>query len=111
MKKASFPTMPSGNVALLGGFVVDNHTIEGTGFQVMPSTGAIYNTSNSSVLYIANFDLVGATGESIPSTWTNSNTVAAECAMWFCVQSYDINVTHTQQTQLVQNLSQVVNSS
>ena len=103
--------MPSGNVAHLVGFVVDNDAVEGTGFQVMPSKGNIYNTSNPSVLYIANFDLVGAPGDFGQSTWTNSNTVAAECAMWICVQSYDINVTNTQQTQFVQNFSQVVNSS
>ena len=56
-------------------------------FQVIPSKGAAYNSSNSSILYIANFDMVGAPG-SAPgenNNWSKSITVAAECALWFCL--------------------------
>ena len=43
------------------------------------------------------------------STDWQSSIVAAECAMWFCVQAYDISVTTTQQTQFSQNFSKVAN--
>ena len=95
-------TMPSGEVANL------SHSSGGSGFQVMQSKGAAYNSSNSSMLYIINFDLVGAPGNSLEYTWSPSNTVAAECTMWFCVQAYDISVFNTQQTQFSQNFSRVV---
>ena len=97
-------TMPSGEVANL------SH-LGGSGFQVMQSEGAAYNSSNSSMLYITNFDLVGAPGNSVQFSWLPSNTVAAECAMWFCVQAYDIIVFNTQQTQISQNFSKVVEPS
>ncbi len=100
--------MPSGGVANLTDFDVED---EGVGFQVMPSLGAVYNSRNTSILYLANFDLVGAPADSYASRWLNSSTVAAECAMWFCVQAYDISITGSQQTQFMQNFSQVVNSS
>ena len=90
-------TMPSGGIATL--------SLDSSAFQVMPSKGAFYNTSDSSMLYIANFDLIGHA-----TSWS-SNIVAAECAMWFCVQAYDIKVTTTQQTQLSQNFSKVVGPS
>ena len=72
-------------------------------FQIMPSKGAFYNKSDSSMLYIANFDLIGYT-----TSWSST---AAEFAMWFCVQAYDIKVTTTQQTQFTQNFSNVVGPS
>ena len=93
--------MPSGEVA--------NLTQElGPGFQVMQSKGAVYNSSDSSMLYISNFDLVGAPGNSYEATWQPSDTVAAECAMWFCVQAYNISVTATKQIQSSQNFSKLV---
>ena len=95
-------TMPSGMVANL------SREEQGSAFQVMQSKGAAYSLSNSSMLYITNFDLVGAPGNSYETAWSPSNTVAAECAMWSCVQAYDISVTTTQQTQFSQNFSKVV---
>ncbi len=100
--------MPSGRVANLTNFDVDD---DGVGFQVMPSLGGVYNSRNTSILYLANFDLVGAPADHLAFSWPNSSTVAAECAMWFCVQAYDISITGSQQTQFMQNFSQVVNSS
>ena len=77
----------------------------------MRSKGAAYNSSDPSMLYIANFDLVGAPGNSDPPLWSPSSTVAAECAMSFCVQAYDINVTTTQQTQFSQNFTKGVSQN
>lgn len=50
-------TMPSSVVANLS-------QEGGSDFQVIPSKGAAYNSSNSSILYITNFDIVGAPGNS-----------------------------------------------
>ena len=95
--------MPSGGVANL-----TDSVFEGASFQVMPSLGAVYNSRNTSILYLANFDVVGTPA---PNSNTNLSTVAAECAMWFCVQAYDISITGSQQTQFMRNFSQVGNSS
>ena len=101
-------TMPSGGAAFLG---LNDRTAPQ--FQVMPSKGAAYNSSDPSMLYIANFDLIGLPDNlsyplAFPGDWSPPSVVAAECAMWFCVQAYDINVTTTQQTQFSQNITKGV---
>ena len=86
---------------------------EGDGFKVFPSPGAIYN--DSSTLYIANFETIGAaygatSFEFNPSI--NNNVSAYECAMWMCVQAYETTMTASEQSQfIVQSHSQLDNAS
>ena len=99
-------TMPSGSVATLVNFTNGAHAIDGVAFEVIPSYGAFYNTSDPSRLYIANFDVFGAPGppanrEYTFKPWANESTVASECALWFCIQTIDTSITNTRQKQSV----------
>lgn len=93
--------LPSGEIANLTNLTQGG---EGIGFQVFPSKGSYYNTKRSDILYVANFEAVGAPNGSISETWTpadKSNTVASECALWMCVQSYQTQQVDAAQTQTV----------
>ena len=109
--------MPSGNIANLTDYGNPNATTElgAVMFQVMPSPGAIYK-QNDSNLYISNFEVAGSPFrpfEPPPSgPWTDSNTVAFECALWFCVQAFGSSTINANQTQVVmQEFSSVRNAT
>ena len=113
--------MPSGNIANLTDFgnPDGNSRLGAIFFQVMPSPGAIYK-QNDSNLYILNFETAGSpinsshTMDSVPwdAPWTNSNTMASECALWFCVQAFGSSTINANQTQVVmQEFSQVRNAT
>ena len=109
--------MPSGNIANLTDYGKPNGVNkEGAVlFQVMPSPGAIYK-QNDSNLYISNFEVAGSPSgpsERPPSgPWTNSTTVASECALWFCVQAFGSSTINANQTQVVlQEFSSVRNAT
>ena len=99
-------TMPSGSVATLLNFTHGADTLGGVGFEVIPSDGAFYNSSDPSRLYIVNFDLFGAPAsqvyqDRIFEPWANESTIATECALWFCIQTIDTSITNTQQKDSV----------
>lgn len=105
--------MPSGTQVTLQN--VWQNGGEGNGFAVFPSQGAKYEQNDTSMLYIANFEMIGAgyseaAGDFDPSVDADVN--AYECAMWMCVQAYNVSMTTSRQAQVVtQNFSRVVNSS
>lgn len=102
-------TLPSGNVATLANF---SETGEGTGFYVNNSQGAIYNSSKYDRFYLANFDVLGAPYNTFSEGWPNSETISQECALWMCVQAYEVKTLSSNQVQLaVHNFSGPVNSS
>ena len=86
--------MPSGSTITLVNLTQDLRSIGEDAFRVMPGKGAIYNSSDPSRLYVANLDIFG-----VPET--NANTVASECALWFCVQTFNTTVTGSNQQQNV----------
>lgn len=101
--------MPSGTqVTLQGGS-------EGNGFAVFPSQGAKYKQADTSMLYIANFEMIGAGySESIGAFYpgVDADVNAYECAMWMCVQAYNVSMTTSRQSQVTtQNFSRVVTGS
>ena len=107
--------MPSGNIANLTDFGNQYATNEAAVIlQVMPSPGAIYK-QNDSNLYISNFEVVGSPSSPLfPATvpWTNSSTVASECALWICVQAFGSSTINANQTQVViQDFSQIRNTT
>ncbi len=110
-------TMPSGSVATLGDYtqspsIANNFGIGRIGFQVMQGNGFVYKP-NDTRLYVSNFDVFGAPcGYKQINIWPNQSTVASECALWFCVQSFNTTISKSHQTQtVVQSFPTVVNSS
>lgn len=87
---------------------------EGNGFAVFPSQGAKYEQNDTSILYIANFEMIGvgyseAAGSFDPSVDADVN--AYDCALWMCVQVYNVSMTIFRQAQVVtQDFSHVVTS-
>jgi hypothetical protein len=101
--------LPSGNVATLANNTAGD---EGIGFYVNNSQGAIYNSSKHDRFYLANFDVLGAPYSSLARPWPNSETVSQECALWMCVQTYEVKTLSSKQVQSVlHNFSGPVNSS
>ena len=74
----------------------------GVGFQVFQSGGFHYLRNDNNTLYLANWEAVGAPANAYSDTqWQNKTTVASECALWMCVQSFDTRQTNSNQTQTV----------
>lgn len=95
--------MPSGYTANLTNFAEIDM---GVGFQVFQSEGFHFPSNDSNTLYLANWEAVGAPANSIGGTpWQNQTTVASECALWMCVQSFDsFYYTNTyEQTEVVKD--------
>ena len=106
--------MPSGNKVNLGNLAEVGIMFELVSFQVMQSPGAIYQP-NASNLYISNFEVVGSppnTSDSGFVSLLNSSIVASECALWMCVQAFEMSMVNPNQTQVVmQEFSQFRNST
>ncbi|EMC94526.1 hypothetical protein BAUCODRAFT_551020 [Baudoinia panamericana UAMH 10762] len=92
-------TLPSGAVATIWNF--GNKTATNlfstwgqTGFQSISSKGAYYNSSKEDRMYIANFDLFGVPFNSYQPTYRSAavNFTHHECALWFCVETYNDSV-------------------
>ena len=85
----------------------------GTGFAVFPSQGAKYKQNDTSILYIANFEMIGAEYSEAALVFDPSNNTdvnAYECALWMCVQAYNVSMTTSRQAQVVtQNFSHIGN--
>ena len=103
-------TMPSGETANLTDWA---EASEGMGFQVFPSSGSHFDTSRTDILYVANFEAVGApNGSTALTSWQNKTTVASECALWMCLKSFETKSVNGQQTEIVtQEFYSVENSS
>lgn len=78
----------------------------------MPSEGFVYKP-NDTRLYVSNFDVFGAPFEyNQIEIWPNQSFVASQCALWFCVQSFNTTMLNSHQTQtVVQFFPTVVNSN
>ena len=80
----------------------------------MQSPGAIYQ-QNDSNLYISNFEVVGSPlspSELVSGPLDKSNTVASECALWMCVQAFEMSMVNSNQTEVVmQEFSQAENAT
>ena len=104
--------MPSGNKPNLTDSGAPYYNIgDSVSFQVMESPGAIYQ-QNDSTLYISNFKVVGSPLgtpelEGVPLPY--SSTVASECALWMCVQAFEVNANQTE--VVVQKFSQIKNAT
>lgn len=97
--------MPSGQTVNLTNFAeVD----KGVGFQVFQSQGFHYPSNDKDTLYLSNWESVGMPANPVVGTqWQNQTSVASECALWMCVQSFTVPEFYTtpsfsgQQMQLV----------
>jgi hypothetical protein len=82
-------------------------------FAVMPGNGSHFKKNDPETGYIANFDVFGAPyamsggsgdwdqGYLITLPWNNASTVVSECALWACVQKYNVSVSSGQQMESV----------
>jgi hypothetical protein len=97
-------TLPDRTVATASALQEDGNALL---FTVLSSEGKIYNASSPTTPYIANFDVIGAPWTS--EVWTN--ITASECALWFCVQAYNISVENSRQSQsLVKSWSTIADT-
>src|SRR5579859_3290104 len=96
-------TMPSGSQVRLEN---PGEDYEQGGFAVLQSHGAKYNASLQDKLYIANFDVIGWPYLESPQNASTQRLTASECAMWMCVQAYNISTRSNRQSQtIVQTIS------
>ena len=91
-------TMASGSVSTLYNQPAGHDVGQ---FQVQSSYGAHFNTGRHDKLYIANFDMFGAPYGSYSSGWDNKSTVSSECALWMCVQTFNVSTRSGQQVESV----------
>jgi hypothetical protein len=95
-------TMPSGSTMTIQPGTISGATVmEGVAFQIQFTPGSIYVANDTSRVYLANFDVFGQPFTTDTNrTWTNTSIVSSECALWACVQAYQVSVDSLQQQQL-----------
>jgi hypothetical protein len=105
--------MPSGSVNAFSAGSPEG-VLQGIGFQVTPSLGAVFRAKDAHSIYIANFDVFGAPVNDtlhLPNG-LSPNVVSSECALWMCVQAYEtLMIDSTLKQRAVQNFSRLVNAS
>jgi hypothetical protein len=101
-------TMPSGSVISL---INPEKVSGGTGFAVVPGNGSKWDFNLHDKLYIANFDAVGASDRSLVQGFNASTAKASECAMWLCIQAYDVTTRATHQVQTIVHTFSYINST
>lgn len=105
-------TMPSGNVVNLTNPA--HETYYQVVFQVVSNkqdtyTSSSYNGNPTDRLFIAKFEAFGAPyyPNSLAAllggtySWSNSTTIASECALWMCVQTYNASQVDGNQTESI----------
>ncbi|MCJ1252193.1 hypothetical protein MMC30_009440 [Trapelia coarctata] len=98
--------MPSGSTITLINHV--SSAVEHTVFGVTPGYGGKYNSKSDDKLYLVNFDVVGAEYFNISGGVDIDTIKASECAMWMCIQAYNVSThTNNQLQTLVQNFSYI----
>jgi hypothetical protein len=60
-------------------------------FQIMVTEGTFYNASSTTIPYFLNFEAIGMPFGT--QFWNDSLISAQECALWYCIQAYNISVT------------------
>jgi hypothetical protein len=100
-------TMPAGTVTSVP---PPSEYLFGVAFQVNSTRGAIYDSRRSDRLYIANFDVFGVSRQTL--VWNWSEVVASECALWMCIQGYQVTTVSSRQIQsTIWTLSETENST
>lgn len=103
--------MPSGALANLTDFA---YSQSGRALHVFNSRGSAYDMRQSHKQFLANFEVVGAPFDVYDyGPWQNDSatTVAAECALWICVQSFEIQIINGILSQNVREEHDVVDAS
>ncbi|KAJ9604775.1 hypothetical protein H2200_010890 [Cladophialophora chaetospira] len=101
-------TMPSGSeISLINPPTNDF----GVGWAVVPGTGFVYNSKLNDTLYIANFDMVGASEGSLTQGFTPKSAQASECAVWLCIQAYEVVTVAGHQVQKAAHTFSKINAT
>lgn len=112
-------TMSSGSVISLAGPDGNSSSWQSV-FAVVSGNGSHFKRSDLETLYVANFDVFGTPynltkayfDASLPMStlpWDKESTIVTECALWACVQSYDVSTRSGQQMQTISsNYSKVL---
>jgi hypothetical protein len=70
-------------------------------FSSIPGQGSVYNASDPTRLYFANWDVGGVDYLSVGwNEWNSTTFLTYECALWACIQSYTATVKGSEQTTL-----------
>ena len=91
-----------------------NNTDEGVGFVSQASYGHTYPVAAGDRMYITNFETLGAQYGCVSGCveeQTHPNFTAHECALWFCVSTYNTSVANGQQSQRIVSTYDVPNAS
>ena len=73
----------------------------GEGFAVTSGSGGRWDSKLNDTLYIANFDVVGAGYKSLVQGFDPEKAQASECALWLCIQAYDVVTVAGHQVQRI----------
>ena len=104
-------TTPAGSI-----FQMENWTAmdEGVGFVSQVSRGYHFPTEKGDIFYLTNFETLGASygcySECIESQKHPAYT-AHECALWFCVNTYNTTIANGKQTQNIMSSYKVPNAT
>jgi hypothetical protein len=106
-------TMPSGSKITIQADTITGHEVmEDLAFLIQNSNGSVYKVNDTSRLYLTNLDIFGQPYTTdVGVFWSNTSIISSECALWVCVQAYQVSVDSLQQSQLiVQTVSDVTTS-
>ncbi len=70
-------------------------------FQVYRSSGFNYRANDTDRLYLSNFEAVGVPANDDLGAWENESVVSSECALWTCVQSFELRQQNSDQTSKI----------
>lgn len=100
-------TLPDGSVSA---FITDDEIAAYNGFGLVPSSvGHIYNASLMNRAYIANFFAIGYSKFS--DLDYPANFSAYECALWWCVNAYEVSTQASVQTTTIVYTQDTLNAS
>ena len=94
----NYTTAAGSDFSLLNNRAADLH-LDGTGFQVQTSFGHEWNTTSKDTLYLANFEMMGYNYTSTSGSTRDQELKATECALWFCVNTYETSISSGIQQQ------------
>ena len=94
----NYTTAAGSNFSLLNNEAADLH-LDGTGFQVQTSFGKRWSKSVKDTLYLANFEMMGYNYTATSGSTRGQELKATECALWFCVNTYETTISSGIQQQ------------
>ena len=106
----NYTTAAGSEFSLLNNKAADLH-LDGPGFQVQTSFGKRWSTFMKDTLYLANFEMMGYNYTATSGSTRGQQLKATECALWFCVNTYETTVSSGIQQQVEVSTFSTVNAT